>query len=406
MKIGVLGLKGLPSKCGADRVAEAVLRRLAGRHEITVYCDSRHTPPNASIPGVRLVRLPAFQGKHSRMLCLDLLGTVHALAKGNYDLVHVHCAENGFINPLLWSRYRVVGTVHGQAYTTQKWGAAARFCMRLADLPFLRFSDAVTCVNRLLQEQYSRIRPAHLIPNGVDLDPPVALDQADRLLQAHGLSGQPFLMFAAGRIVPFKGCHLLLKAFRAVKAGISLVVVGDLDQVPKYRRQVQELADHRVRFIPFVSSPAELLGLVKRAQLFVFPSTNKSGTEGMSMMLLEAASVGAPILCSDISQNTTVLGDAGYYFATDDVADLQVKLQYALAHPAEMSHAACRVQELVRSRFSWDSIAARYERLYQAVLATPRGQTAAAATPGGALDHPFGDKSRLSAPPPPRQVIS
>jgi len=376
MKIGVLGLKGMPSKYGADRVAEAVVRRLAGRHEFTVYCDSLHTPPEASIPGVRLIRLPAFRGKHSRMLCLDLLATMHALAKGDYDLVHVHCAENGFINPLLWLRYRVVGTVHGQAYTTQKWGIAARFCMRMADLPFSRFSDAVTCVNGLFQEQYSRIRPAHVIPNGVDLDPPVALDQADRLLHTHGLSGQPFLMFAAGRIVPFKGCHLLLEAFRTIKSGISLVVVGDLDQVPKYRRQVQELADHRVRFIPFVSSPAELLGLVKRAQLFVFPSTNKFGTEGMSMMLLEAASVGAPILCSDISQNTAVLGDAGYYFASDDVADLRVKLECAIAHSAEMSQAACRVQELVRSQFSWDSIAARYERLYQAVLATPRGQTA------------------------------
>jgi glycosyltransferase involved in cell wall biosynthesis len=374
MKIGILGLKGLPSKGGAERVAEAVVRRLADRHDFTVYCDRRYTPPESSIPRVRLVRLPTFRGKHSRMLCLDLLSAAHALARGKYDLVHVHSAENGFVNPLLWLRFRVVGTVHTQAYTADKWGAAARLCMRLADIPFLRFSDSVTCVNGLLQAHYGRSREVHLIPNGVDVDPAVDVARAHGLLKANSIAGPPFILFAAARIIPFKGCHLLLRAFHETKADIPLVIVGDLDQVPRYRREIEQLADRRVRFIPFVGSQAELLGLVKQARLFTFPSTNKFGMEGMSMMLLEAASLGTPVLCSDIPQNTAVLGDSGYYFASDNVADLQGKLEWALAHPGEMSALASRAQSTVRKEFSWDSIAERYEELYEAAVSTPRGK--------------------------------
>ena len=78
--------------------------------------------------------------------------------------------------------------------------------------------------------------------------------------------------------------------------------------MPEYGHMLRSMADDRVLFIPFVDSPPEVLGLVAQARLFVFPSTNSLGMEGMSMMLLEAASIGAPILASDFPQNVAVLG--------------------------------------------------------------------------------------------------
>ena len=40
MRIAFIGIKGLPSKGGAERVVEAIAEGLAGKHEITVYCNS------------------------------------------------------------------------------------------------------------------------------------------------------------------------------------------------------------------------------------------------------------------------------------------------------------------------------------------------------------------------------
>ena len=72
-----------------------------------------------------------------------------------------------------------------------------------------------------------------------------------------------------------------------------------------------------VRFVGYLEEPSVLMGLVERADLFVFPSER----EGMSVMLLEVAAVGTPILCSDISQNRDVLDEeAAVHFRSTDAA--------------------------------------------------------------------------------------
>ena len=101
MKIAYLGIKGLPARGGAERVVEAITQRLADRHEITVYCSRRYSDENSSVRGVRLVRLPSLAGKYTFMTSLDFLAAWHALLYGDYDLIHLHNIEAGFILPLL-----------------------------------------------------------------------------------------------------------------------------------------------------------------------------------------------------------------------------------------------------------------------------------------------------------------
>ena len=57
----------------------------------------------------------------------------------------------------------------------------------------------------------------------------------------------------------------------------------------------------------------------------------------MSMMLLEAASLQAPIICSDIPENKIMMQDNVLYFRSEDAIDLANQIQWALAHPGEMS---------------------------------------------------------------------
>ena len=372
MRIGVIGLKGLPSQGGGERVGEAILRRLACRHQFTVYCDRNYTSPRDSIPGVELVRLLTFRGKHTRMLFLDLLAAAHALTRKRFDLIHVHNAETGFVNPFLRARFKIVGTVHTQAYTADKWGGVARRCMQLADYPFAWFADAVTCVSPLLVRRYGRFRPVTFIPNGVDLNPKISVEAATKTLSAAGAPAEGYILFAAGRIIPFKGCHLLLDAVEQAAINDPVVVVGDLTQNPEYAERLRRAAGKRVWFIPFVSSPAEILGMVQNARLFVFPSTNRFGLEGMSMMLLEVASLGTPLLASDIPQNTAVLGERGHYFRADDAGDLAQKLRWSLDHPTEVHDRAEDCRRHVRTQFSWDSIAAQYEAVFESVAGQTR----------------------------------
>lgn len=91
------------------------------------------------------------------------------------------------------------------------------------------------------------------------------------------------------------------------------------------------------------------------------------------MMLLEAASLGVPLICSDIPENRAVMKDFTVYFESGNSSDLKEKLQWALQHPQEMELLSQKAGKMLTSDFSWEKLVGRYETLYQACLAGKTG---------------------------------
>jgi len=363
-KIAFVGLKGLPSKGGGERVGEAIIERLKDKYKISIYCNKRYTPKAYSSPGVDLIRIPTLPGKYLQPISLFILSALHALFE-DYDLIHLHYAEAGFINPLLRLRYKVVATSHGPAYSREKWGKMAKALIKFMDAPFIIFSNKVTSVSLPLANEYEKKwkKKIYYIPNGVEHNMPINKEAALNILHHHGVSGK-YLLFLAGRMDRTKGCHLLLKAFTDMKTGLELVVVGDSQTDPGYYEELKSLANEKVHFIPFVADKGELWGILSGAHIFIFPST----VEAMSMALLEAASLGVPIICSDIPSNKAVLPEQALFFRSEDINDFKEKLQWALLHPGEMSKMGLKAQEWVKKEFSWDLIAEKYDRLFQEAI--------------------------------------
>jgi glycosyltransferase involved in cell wall biosynthesis len=300
------------------------------------------------------------------MTSVDFLAAWHAVLLGNYDLIHLHHIEACFVLPVLKLRYKVVCTAHGRIAAGNKWGKLAASAMRAMEVPYGLLSDAATSVSEVqaceLADRFHRT--VRYIPNGVDAAPHIAEDAALGILKENRLEPDSYVLFAAGRLIPLKGAHLVLEGFRRLKSNCRLLLIGDSSALPEYSARLRSGADGRAVFVPFIESQAALLGLIRVCRLFVFPSMD----EAMSMMLLEAASVGAPIVCSDIPANRDVLSDAALYFESGNVEDLADKLGWALEHPGEMRALGERAQSRVRQDFAWDSIADRYEALYHDVI--------------------------------------
>lgn len=367
MRIAFLGSKGLPSKSGTERVVEAITSHLAGTHEITVYCDSRYTPQGTEADGVRLIRIFTIKGKHLQATSLFLLSAFHALFS-HYDVIHLQGVESSFILPILKLKYRVVSTSHGAPgrLLPDKWGKVDRFFIRLMEYPFIYLSDKVTSVSRpdadYLETRYKR--NIIYIPNGVDKCIHFDIKSAKSKLIEAGLEPEKFLLFAAGRIDPIKGCHLVLEALNKLEKPHKLLIVGDLYQVPSYGDHLKEIAnDKQVVFIPPISERGLFFGIIKLARLFIFPSLQES----MSMMLLEAAYLQAPIICSDIPENKIVMQDKVVYFQSGDANDLAKQTQWAIDHPSEMSDLGKQASTLVKNTLSWEKIAKQYDEIYNSL---------------------------------------
>ncbi len=368
VRIAFMGIKGLPSRFGADRVVESLVGQLADRHEITVYACRAMYPERPTFSSFRQVYVPSLPGKHLRMASVMVFAAFHALLRGRYDLIHLHNLETGFVVPLLRLRFPVVVTSHGWAHLIDKWSGPARTLMRWFEELALRSASAVTAVSKPQAISYHEEtgRPVTWVPNGIRHPLPCDHERGREALRQAGAPEEGFVLFMAGRIIPMKGCHLLLEACRRLGRDVALVVVGDETELPEYAAELRALAGSRTYFLGFVGDPATLFGLASRARLFVFPST----IEAMSMALLEVASLGIPALVSDIPANRAVLDERhATFFRSGDVADLAQKLAACLDGSVELAVKARAAQTYVRDAYAWPRIAARYEEVYRSATA-------------------------------------
>jgi len=274
----------------------------------------------------------------------------------------------------------VVVTVHGLDWQRAKWGRAARWCLQLGELAAARTAGRLVVVSKPLRDYFLaryRVRATY-VPNGVV---PIERRAPRRMLQ-FGIKPGRYVL-AASRLVPEKGLHYLIEAFRRLDTPYQLVIAGGGLLEDGYEERLRRMAGPNVIFTG--NAGGDLLAeLYWNATLFLLPSE----LEGMSVALLEAMSCGLPVLVSDIVENVAVIGPNGFTFRSGDVADLAAKLEFLLAHPLLLSEAGRRLREL-SEQFRWPQIAIQLERVYLELLAdrarrcgSPACRSTRCATPG------------------------
>jgi glycosyltransferase involved in cell wall biosynthesis len=358
----MLGLKGIPALHGGiERHVEELARRLGPLGcDVTVYCRRHYTPADAAVPGVTLRRLPSVNTKHFDAWTHTLLATLDALPRG-FDVYHYHALGPATfaLLPRLLGR-RVVVTVHGLDWQRAKWGRLAAAYLKLGEWAAGRLATRTVVVSRELERRFVRRwgRRVTYIPNAVASAPPPSAEE----LTPFGLTPGRYLL-TVGRLVPEKGVHHLVAAYRGITTDLPLVVVGD-DPDGRYIASLKEAADARVRFLGYIYGPP-LAAFFRYCYLYIHPST----LEGLSIALLEAMSQGAPILASDIGPNVEALGDAGFYFRRGDAVDLRAILTRLLAAPGDLPAHGEAARRRAAALYSWDEVARRTAAAYEAALA-------------------------------------
>jgi glycosyltransferase involved in cell wall biosynthesis len=254
----------------------------------------------------------------------------------------------------------VVATSHGLTYRAGKFGKWSYPYFKLNEWFQARLSNHLTVVSKSLVPHYQKIvSPTHItyIPNGVTPVTPAELTPGT----------SEYILFAAGRILPIKGLHLLLSALHKSGYKGKLIVLGDYSQLKDYSREVFNLAEGLdVEFKGLIKEKPLLNAWIAGARLFVFPSTH----EAMSMMLLEVASLRIPVLCSDIIQNTDIFDhDEMLFFRSGSDTDLAEKLGWALAHPDDMQTFAGKAYRSLMEKYEWSIIAGQYAAIFENITA-------------------------------------
>jgi glycosyltransferase involved in cell wall biosynthesis len=183
--------------------------------------------------------------------------------------------------------------------------------------------------------------------------PPPALARADR--------GRPFVL-ALGAVEPRKGLPALVAAFGGLDhADLHLVLAGpdgpDRERLEAARHALGAGRSERVHVLGAVDE-AGRRWLLEHAAVLVYPSV----TEGFGFPVLEAMSVGTPVVATAVGAVPEVAGDAALLVPPGDGDALSAAIDRAVGPHGGVLAAAGRAQA---ARFSWRATAQGLTALYQ-----------------------------------------
>jgi glycosyltransferase involved in cell wall biosynthesis len=289
------------------------------------------------------------------------------------DVIHLHSAKAGLVGRLLLAgRVPTVFTPH--AWSWLAVGGTYRRAAVKWEILAARWCDAIVCLSPEELDEAAAVGltgALRLIPNEVDGSEVRSRVILDRKKQREALGVGPNVSLAvcSARLVPQKGQDVLLEAWESVERALPqahLVLVGDGPERLALTRHAAGL--ERVHFA----------GMQERARSWCWLAASDvvvcpSRYEGMSLVPLEAAALGRPVVASDVhgmrpatENRRLVPPEQPEALATELIAALRNPSGDSVTKPLPQSNAEASAGD--------SSAAARTLHLYYEVMARRMGQ--------------------------------
>ncbi|MCL4183371.1 MAG: glycosyltransferase [Burkholderiaceae bacterium] len=383
---------------GGQNVYVAHLARCLARagHRVDVF-TRRDAPCAAGVvqvePGMRVLHLDAGPAaplpKEQLLPHMDAFGAA-ALQRfrhgARYDVVHANFFMSGLVGLRLKQRLGIplVVTFHALGLVRREHQGTAdgfppereaieRHIVRFADRVVAECPQDRSDLLRLYDACAQRIA---MVPCGVDPKQfaPGSKAQARRAL---GLRDDEFVVLQLGRMVPRKGVDTVIRALACMDpaAPVRLLVVGGSTSEPD-ERATPEIG--RLRAVARECGVAERVTFTGQRQgealracyvaADVFVST--PWYEPFGITPLEAMACARPVIGSAVGgiRYSVVHGVTGYLVPPRDPPALARRLEALRADPAHAEALGRAGMRRVRSRFTWERVAAELLEVYREVV--------------------------------------
>lgn len=353
MRIALLGTRGPGFYGGFETcVAELAPRLAASGHDVTVYARRWSPSREWQAPGVRVVSLPSVPTKNLDTITHSFVSALHAAVR-RPDAVIVFGVGNSVWAWLLrlWG-IGIVLNVDGLDRERAKWGGFAKRFLGWSERLSPRAAQVVvTDARHILQYYRERYgRETTFITYGAPEGPVASTDAPT----SAGLRPGGYVLYVS-RLEPENNAHVLVEAYRRSGVDLPLAIVGDSPYDTDYAARIKAEADERVHTLGFVFGDGyrEL-----QSHAAVYAQCTEVG--GTHPALVEAMGYANAIVALDTPEHREVLGDAGLYYR--DVDELAGRLRTLAGDPELRERLAEAAHRRARERYSWDAVAAAYER--------------------------------------------
>jgi rhamnosyl/mannosyltransferase len=361
-----------PDAGGVETGTRQMVETLAGLgHENAVLCFAGAGPYDDGAGSVPVLRAEAWATIASQPLSTEYLLRLADLAP-RFDVLHVHC-PNPLAAVALWlirPRGKIVLHWHSDVIGKRALRALvspfeAWLCRR-ADLVIGPTAVHLQASNRAaLFAGKGAVVPFYVEPGTVDPDrlAPAAL------AAVRARAGGRRLVFALGRLVPYKGFAVLIEAARCLPDDAVAVIGGGGPLAGELARQIESAGlGHKVLLAGRIPDD-ELPAWFAACDVFCLPSVTRA--EMFGIVQLEAMAWGKPVVSTAIAGSGVAAvnrqGETGLVVAPGDAPALGAALAKLLADAALAARLGQGGREAVAARYSPTAVAqalgAAYARL-------------------------------------------
>lgn len=169
------------------------------------------------------------------------------------------------------------------------------------------------------------------------------------------------IIFALGRMVPYKGFSFLIKSMQYLDNRFVLVLGGDGILKDKLKKLVNDLRlEDRIFFTGFIPEMSKL-DYFSACDIFVLPSITRG--EAFGITVLEAMACGKPVVATDLPGLREIASIGGLLVPPKDPHRLAQAVKDALLKKKNSQD----LYALIKEKFSWDTAAEEVMKIYQMI---------------------------------------
>ncbi len=368
-KLAIIGTVGLPACYGGfETLAERLVEHTTDDYEITVYCSGKKyakSERKATYKGAKLTYLP-FKANGIQSIIYDAISIVHALFKS--DVLLVLGVAGAWLFPFirLFTSTRIIVSIDGIEWKRDKWNKLAKWYLWWAEGLAVKYSHIDISDNESIQnytaQRYGSL--SQIIEYGADHTLKIKPTVEDK--KQYSFLKKSYA-FKVCRIEPENNVHVILEAFSEMQK-YTLVIVGNWNSSDYGRELKDKFLDYTNLILLDPIYDQKKLDVL-RSNAMVYVHGHSAG--GTNPSLVEAMYLGLPVIAFGVSYNRTTTEHRALYFSTrNELIKLIEKTSVR-----ELKNVSTAMKKIADKRYTWKTIANKYDYLVQKSLRTTKKQT-------------------------------
>lgn len=345
-------------------------------HEVTIVTSSfQDLPHQEIIDGVEIIRVKAFRKQEAKSTLIEMASyLVSAYVKAGklakkrkFDICHVFFGiPSGPIGYRLKKKYGIPYVVRlggGDIPGAQKRYA---FIYKLVGMPLRKIwknADAVIANSEgllLRAKKFSESANFKIISNGVDEKYYNKRPRNDR-------NQEVIRILFVSRLIEGKGIQYVIPAMKRIneksEKKVLLDIVGDGPYKDALSHVINECDVGEYVTLYGQKRKNELLEFYNQADLFILPSIS----EGMPNVVLEAMSMGLPIVMTPCEGSKELVTNNGIIASIETFQDTMLEL---ILNEDKRKNMGMNSRNNILKYFTWNITARQYETLFEKIIRT------------------------------------